>query len=156
MVYDVPHHIASLLRDRAVPLVHQEFKQLVPGRYLESGVRHFMSSLGIKNEVGRLLFPRRERERSSEGVARLIVNAEASASRLAELSVGGNFGASAGLDAKNLLPSCVALVPSSPSDGVVEQEQDCTQLSATQDGQDGIQHELKRQRREPRLKAAAS
>jgi hypothetical protein len=44
MVYDVPHRIASLLGGREVPLVHQEFKKLVPGRCLESGVRHFMTS----------------------------------------------------------------------------------------------------------------
>jgi hypothetical protein len=88
MVYDVPHRITSILRSRETPRVHQDFKQLVPGRCLESGVRHFMTSFGIKNEGGRLLFPKHERERSSEGMDRLIVSAEDPVLRLAELRIG--------------------------------------------------------------------
>ena len=37
-----------------------------------TGVRNFMTSFGIRNEGGRLLFPRREQARSDEAVARLI------------------------------------------------------------------------------------
>ena len=44
----------------------------MPGWCLEQGVRHFMTSFGIRNEGGRLLFPRREQARSDEAVARLI------------------------------------------------------------------------------------
>jgi hypothetical protein len=131
MIYDVPHRITSLLRSREIPRIHQDFKQLVQGWCLESGVRHFMTSFGIKNEGGRLLFPRREREKSSEGVARLIVSAEAPVLRLAELRIGKNVGASK---------------PSAPSDG------DQARRPPTQDSQ----RESKRQRREPSLKAAAS
>jgi hypothetical protein len=76
MVYNVLHRITSIFRTRSLPLVHHEFKRLVPGRCLEGGVRHFLTSFGIKNEGGRLLFPRRERARSDEAVARLIVNNE--------------------------------------------------------------------------------
>ncbi len=42
------------------------------GLVFGTGVRHFMTSFGIRNEGGRLLFPRRERARSDEAVARLI------------------------------------------------------------------------------------
>ena len=66
------HRITSLRRWREVPLVQQEFRRLMPGWCLEQGVRHFMTSFGIRNEGGRLLFPRREQARSDEAVARLI------------------------------------------------------------------------------------
>jgi hypothetical protein len=42
------------------------------GLVFGTGVRHFMTSFGIRNEGGRLLFPRREQARSDEAVARLI------------------------------------------------------------------------------------
>jgi hypothetical protein len=156
---DVPHCITSLLRDREVPIVHQEFKKLVPGRCLESGVRHFMMSFGIKNEGGRLLFPRLERVRASEGVGRLISSEEAPTTRLGELRVGGDFGlASAGVEAihanskpnseLNIRSRAKSSVPSPPiGDGVGEQ--DYTQFSPPAP-------DFKRQRREPGLEALVS
>jgi hypothetical protein len=61
----------------------------MPGQCLENGVRHFMTLFGIKNEGGRLLFPRRERARLDEEVARLIsFDHETPAMGLAKLSVG--------------------------------------------------------------------
>jgi hypothetical protein len=87
MVYDVPHRITTLLRSRHLPAVHQDFKQLVLGRCLESGVRHFMTSFGIKNEGGRLCFARRERAKLYEAAARLIINQEPPAEQLVGLSI---------------------------------------------------------------------
>jgi hypothetical protein len=159
MVYDVPHRITSLLRDREVPIVHQEFKKLVPGWCLESGVRHFMTSFGIKNEGGRLLFPRLERARASEEVGRLISSKEAPTTRLGELRVGGDFGlASAGVEAfhanskpnseLNIRSRAKSSVLSPPiSDGVGEQ--DYTQFSPPAP-------DFKRQQREPGLEATVS
>ena len=42
------------------------------GLVFGTGVGHFMTSFGIRNEGSRLLFPRREQARSDEAVARLI------------------------------------------------------------------------------------
>jgi hypothetical protein len=52
MVYDCPHRFTTLLRERSGAAVDCDFRELVPGRWLDTGVRHFMSSLGIRAEGG--------------------------------------------------------------------------------------------------------
>jgi hypothetical protein len=75
MVYDVPHRVTKHLRHRAATSVAYEFRQLLPGRYLEQGVRHFMTSFGIVVcEGGRMRFPRLDRTVTDEDVGRLIVD----------------------------------------------------------------------------------
>jgi hypothetical protein len=98
-----------------------------------------MTSFGIKNEGGRLLFPRLERGRSSEAVARLIASVDAPTSRLAELSVMSNVGSSSDLEARNCLPS--GLTSTTPGKKDVDRDDN---------------RKFKRQRREQSLKAAAS
>ncbi len=74
MVYDAPHRITTLLRARKDAAVRRDFQQLVPGRCLEHGVRHFMASFGIMWEGGRMRFPRLDRARTDVEVGRLIEN----------------------------------------------------------------------------------
>jgi hypothetical protein len=52
MLYDVPHCITSLLRERAASAVQLDFTKLVPGLCLEKGVRHFMTAFNVQSEGG--------------------------------------------------------------------------------------------------------
>jgi hypothetical protein len=74
MVYDAPPHwVTQHLRHHSASLVAYKFWQLLPGRCLEQGVRHFMTSFGIVCEGGRMRFPRLDRAVMDEDVGRLIV-----------------------------------------------------------------------------------
>jgi hypothetical protein len=56
MAYDCPHRVTSRLRGRSRAAVDRDFRALVPGRCLDTGVRHFMLSLGIRAEGGGVNF----------------------------------------------------------------------------------------------------